>query len=357
MLFTPSDRRFTSQEIPIRTRKYLYKKPAANRIAHLSPNASNMMSITVAIFNGELSISKNSSPGILQQPLEEPSGSEWSGGTNPPSASEIQREILILKGIKVPGPDGLHPVLFREGGEVLVNILTNMLQKIWNGNRIPAQWSSSTVILVFKKRTLPITIVDNITSVFNTDLSCALLDLIKYPSQNLGSMLVLVIGDFHIPDRKHSIHPAFKNLLAPGKIQHILCTGNLTTKCMYDYLKLICGDVHVVKGEYDEGLDFPHTKVLSVGNFKIGLINGYQIVPWGDQQRLAMLQRQLDVDILISGHTHQFEAYEYGGRFFINPGSATGAFTPLLKFRLRNSGDAEATVVGYAVVGVQSVQL
>ncbi|KAG5451683.1 Vacuolar protein sorting-associated protein 29 [Clonorchis sinensis] len=155
--------------------------------------------------------------------------------------------------------------------------------------------------------------------------------LIKYFSLDLGNMLVLVIGDFHIPDRKHSIHPAFKNLLAPGKIQHILCTGNLTTKCMYDYLKLICGDVHVVKGEYDEGLDFPHTKVLSVGNFKIGLINGYQIVPWGDQQRLAMLQRQLDVDILISGHTHQFEAYEYGGRFFINPGSATGAFTPLLK--------------------------
>ncbi|GAA49765.1 hypothetical protein CLF_103569 [Clonorchis sinensis] len=150
--------------------------------------------------------------------------------------------------------------------------------------------------------------------------------LIKYFSLDLGNM----VSDFHIPDRKHSIHPAFKNLLAPGKIQHILCTGNLTTKCMYDYLKLICGDVHVVKGEYDEGLDFPHTKVLSVGNFKIGLINGYQIVPWGDQQRLAMLQRQLDVDILISGHTHQFEAYEYGGRFFINPGSATGAFTPLL---------------------------
>ncbi|TPP64936.1 Vacuolar protein sorting-associated protein 29, partial [Fasciola gigantica] len=64
--------------------------------------------------------------------------------------------------------------------------------------------------------------------------------------------LVLVIGDFHIPERKHSIHPAFKTLLAPGKIQHILCTGNLTTKCTYDYLKLICGDVHVVKGEFDE---------------------------------------------------------------------------------------------------------
>ncbi|XP_018645627.1 hypothetical protein Smp_050350.1 [Schistosoma mansoni] len=144
-------------------------------------------------------------------------------------------------------------------------------------------------------------------------------------------MLVLVIGDFHIPDRKRSLHPAFKTLLAPGKIQHILCTGNLTSKYMYDYLKLICGDVHVVKGDFDEALDFPLTKVLSVGNFKIGLIHGHQIVPWGDQKSLAALQRELDVDILISGHTHKFEAYEYAEHFYINPGSATGAYSPFEK--------------------------
>lgn len=35
----------------------------------------------------------------------------------------------------------------------------------------------------------------------------------------------------------------------------------------------------------------------------------------------------LSSDILISGHTHAFEAYEYEGRFFVNPGSATGAFS------------------------------
>lgn len=41
------------------------------------------------------------------------------------------------------------------------------------------------------------------------------------------------------------------------------------------------------------------------------------------------LQRQLDVDILIYGHTHKFAAYEHEGRFYINPGSATGAYNPL----------------------------
>ena len=38
----------------------------------------------------------------------------------------------------------------------------------------------------------------------------------------------------------------------PGKIQHILCTGNLCTKESYDYLKTLASDVHVVRGDFDE---------------------------------------------------------------------------------------------------------
>ena len=46
-------------------------------------------------------------------------------------------------------------------------------------------------------------------------------------------------------------------------------------------------------------------------------------------ESLAMVQRQLDVDLLISGQTHKFEAFEHEGKFFINPGSATGAYSAL----------------------------
>lgn len=35
----------------------------------------------------------------------------------------------------------------------------------------------------------------------------------------------------------------------------------------------------------------------------------------------------MDVDILITGHTHRFDAFERDGRFFVNPGSATGAWS------------------------------
>ncbi|KAI1285916.1 Vacuolar protein sorting-associated protein 29 [Halotydeus destructor] len=143
-------------------------------------------------------------------------------------------------------------------------------------------------------------------------------------------MLVLVIGDTHIPYRTHSLPPKFKKLLVPGRIQHILCTGNLCTKETYDYLKTLASDVHVVKGDFDEAsLNYPDQKVVTVGQFRIGLCHGHQVVPWGDAQSLTLIQRQLDVDILITGHSHKFEAYELEGHFYINPGSATGAYTPL----------------------------
>lgn len=78
-----------------------------------------------------------------------------------------------------------------------------------------------------------------------------------------------------------------------------------------------------------QSLNYPEEKVVTVGQFRIGLIHGHQVIPWGDAASLALLQRQLDVDILISGHTHRFEAFEHENKFYINPGSATGAYSAL----------------------------
>ena len=40
----------------------------------------------------------------------------------------------------------------------------------------------------------------------------------------------------------------------------------------------------------------------------------------------------MDVDIVVYGGTHQFEAFEREGKLFINPGSATGAFSSYCPF-------------------------
>lgn len=76
-------------------------------------------------------------------------------------------------------------------------------------------------------------------------------------------------------------------------------------------------------------MTLPDQKVVTVGQFRIGLCHGHQVIPWSDPKGLSLIQRQLDVDILITGQSHKFEAYENDGKFFINPGSATGAYSCL----------------------------
>ncbi|KAL7026914.1 hypothetical protein ACKWTF_005226 [Chironomus riparius] len=91
--------------------------------------------------------------------------------------------------------------------------------------------------------------------------------------------------------------------------------------------------------------NYPEQKVVTVGQFRIGLCHGHQIVPWGAVDALALIQRQLDVDILITGHTHKFEAYEHENKFYINPGSATGSF---------NAIDSDNVIPSFVLMDIQS---
>ncbi|BGO93683.1 hypothetical protein NBRC10512_006564 [Rhodotorula toruloides] len=143
-------------------------------------------------------------------------------------------------------------------------------------------------------------------------------------------MLVLVIGDLHIPNRAHDLPAKFKKLLVPGKIGQILSTGNTTDQETWDYLRSVAPDVRGVRGDWDEpSASLPPSMVVQHGPLRIGVIHGHQVVPFGDAEILAATARKMDVDVLISGGTHRFEAFESDGRFFLNPGSATGAFSPL----------------------------
>lgn len=97
----------------------------------------------------------------------------------------------------------------------------------------------------------------------------------------------------------------------------------------------------MVKGEFDdvnlltqqlnllgvEGKDLiQNYKILKVDNLKIGFTNGSLIVPKNDPLSLSSFAREIDVDILIYGGTHKVDAYVLDGKFFVNPGSASGAF-------------------------------
>ena len=120
----------------------------------------------------------------------------------------------------------------------------------------------------------------------------------------------------------------FRKLLTPGKIGQILCLGNLTDRSTFEFLRQVAPDLQLVKGDFDvDSPNLPLSKVVTHGSLRIGFTHGHTIIPPGDADALLIAARQMDVDILLWGGTHRFEAFELEGRFFINPGSATGAMS------------------------------
>ncbi|KAI5966673.1 VPS29 [Candida theae] len=171
-------------------------------------------------------------------------------------------------------------------------------------------------------------------------------------------MLTLAIGDLFIPERSIDIPQKFKKLLAPNpqskpsnsKVNRVVCLGNIiNSTSTLQFLNNISPNFEIVKGEYDDaGLVSQQLQLIAGSelktasansaikvpmysrfvhdNLKIGFTSGHQIVPRGDPLALSAFARELDVDVLIWGGTHRVEAYTLDGKFFVNPGSATGAF-------------------------------
>ena len=147
----------------------------------------------------------------------------------------------------------------------------------------------------------------------------------------MSTELVLIISDLFIPLRTPDIDTQFKSILVPNKIQHVLCLGNIGNQAAFDYLHSLSSDFHVIKGDYDINRDLPEKKSVQIGNFRIGMIHGHQIIPMDDLEILANVQRELDCDILASGFTHQLSVNTKEGKLYINPGSLSGALCPLVE--------------------------
>ena len=153
----------------------------------------------------------------------------------------------------------------------------------------------------------------------------------------INAELLLIMGDVHIPSRIDSIPEDVKALLNSnkGKFSRIICTGDFGTLETYNWFKSLLPkskewNFNCVKNDFQETkLSFPDTLTIKSNNFKIGIINGYQIVPWGDLTALNALSKQMECDILISGFTHLRGVFHFEGKWFINPGTITGAFSPL----------------------------
>lgn len=134
-------------------------------------------------------------------------------------------------------------------------------------------------------------------------------------------MLIGLISDTHIPDRMkelpEKVFEAFKD------VEMILHAGDVTSQEVIEKLEEIA-PVTAIQGNTDRivGLDLPKTAVVEAEELKIGVIHG-EVYPRADTQQLHYLAKQLGVDILVSGHSHQPKVEKVEDVLLINPGSPT----------------------------------
>jgi len=142
-------------------------------------------------------------------------------------------------------------------------------------------------------------------------------------------MEILIIGDTHIPSRAARLPPKIESHILNKKYSLILCTGDLVTRNVLRFFERL-GDVRVVRGNMDF-LPLPEVEVVSLGNVKVGLIHGHQVYPRGNVSKLTKVAIELEVNVLVSGHTHVPLVKEVrapsGKVYLLNPGSATGVWS------------------------------
>ncbi len=134
-------------------------------------------------------------------------------------------------------------------------------------------------------------------------------------------MLIGLISDTHIPDRAKvlpvKVFESFKD------VDMILHAGDLTSGEIFDKLSRMASLV-AVQGNTDRmmGFELPSREWVDVNGLKIGLVHG-EVYPRGDSSQLVYIAKQMDVDILVSGHSHQPKIEKVDDVLLLNPGSPT----------------------------------
>ncbi len=135
----------------------------------------------------------------------------------------------------------------------------------------------------------------------------------------MKKMLIGLISDTHIPDRARVLPQ--KVIDAFSDVELILHAGDLTSPRVIEELESLA-PVMAVQGNMDRanGINLPKAKIVEAEGLKIGVIHG-EVYPRGDSDQLLYLAKEFDVDILVSGHSHQPKIEQKEGILLLNPGS------------------------------------
>ncbi|MDO5860558.1 metallophosphoesterase [Methanobrevibacter sp.] len=135
----------------------------------------------------------------------------------------------------------------------------------------------------------------------------------------MKKMLIGLISDTHIPDRAKEIPQKVFDTF--NNVDLILHAGDLTSLKVIEELENIA-PVIAIQGNMDraKGINLPVAKIIEVEGLKIGIAHG-EVYPRADTQQLVYLAKELNVNILITGHSHQPKIEKTDGVLLLNPGS------------------------------------
>jgi len=136
---------------------------------------------------------------------------------------------------------------------------------------------------------------------------------------------LLIISDSHIHDRANDIPGEFMDIFRSGSYEVVIHAGDLVDPDVLSLVKRLGKRQYIVKGNMDY-LDLPKQAVFEVGSVKMGMVHGDQVRPRGNIEALTRIARIINVNVLVSGHTHAPFITEYKGVIHVNPGSVTGVW-------------------------------
>ena len=162
-------------------------------------------------------------------------------------------------------------------------------------------------------------------------------------------MRLLVIGDFHVPDRAREIPLELANAIVTEHrkqpFSFLACTGDLTKVAIIEpVLNTWAPEKVNVQGNMDydsrNAIGFPRKVTFDSSRLIKGapvltfaMTHGHHVHPRGDHQGLASMALSLDARAMISGHTHAPDIAIHQDKesgkdvLLLNPGSATGTWS------------------------------
>ena len=68
------------------------------------------------------------------------------------SKEEVERAVRKLRNGKAGGQDEVVAELLKNGGEAVIDWLTEVIQQVWQTGKVPQEWKDATLIPIHKKR-------------------------------------------------------------------------------------------------------------------------------------------------------------------------------------------------------------